>query len=491
MRLAYFSPLPPAASGIADYSAELLPYLAAEIDVELFADAPAPSVAGLPVHSYRSFAPRAAEFDLPVYHMGNSPLHAYIYATAQQIPGLVVLHDVVLHHLLAWLTVDRGDARGYVELMRAAYGAAGAELAEAETRGQAVLSRFDFPLCEEVVRGSRAVLVHSEYAAKVVAAIAPGKPCAVVPMGVPLPSTLTVAEARARLDLDPDEFLISAFGEVHAHKRITIALEAFAEFHRRHPASRLFLVGRVSPNYDVAGLVRSLGLESSVRALGYVPRDRYEALVAASEVCLNLRYPSAGETSASVLRLLGAGRPVIVTRTGAYAELPDGVCLKIEPDAFERDLFLACLELLFARPELAHALGAQARRYVAAEHTLEGAARGYIEFARTLTGAGPQRAEEARAGKPARGGEREGEGEGGESERQVGGAGVEPGTGRVKEPILEESGNVIGAADEAPGEVMPAVAQALAELGIGPEDPLVDEVAQAWIEIDSKGFLDR
>ncbi len=35
-----------------------------------------------------------------------------------------------------------------------------------------------------------------------------------------------------------------------------------------------------------------------------------------------LRHPTAGETSASLLRLLGAGRPTLVTATGSFAELP-------------------------------------------------------------------------------------------------------------------------------------------------------------------------
>lgn len=380
MRLAYCSPLRPQASGVSDYSEELLPYLARYFDLTLVADhlAPTnPALAALPRIEIDALAEHAREFDTIVYHIGNAPLYESIYNAARRVPGVIVLHDVVLHHFRAWQTIDRGDSARYFEALRGAYGDTVAEQARTNP---ASINRFDYPLSEELVQYAQGVIVHSAYAEDFVRKAAPRVPVGVVPMGVPLGDSIDLQQARARLGLGADTFLVSAFGEIHPHKRITVALEAFAEFYRAHPNARLLLIGSESPNYDVTPLLQTLGIAEVVTRVGFVPMEMYENYVAASDVCLNLRYPTAGETSASLLRLLAAGKTTFVTRTGAYAELPDAVCVKIEPDAHEKNLLVTYLEFFYAHPEARVLLGANARKFVESEHTLERAAAGYWEF---------------------------------------------------------------------------------------------------------------
>ena len=100
----------------------------------------------------------------------------------------------------------------------------------------------------------------------------------------------------------------------------------------------MLIVGGDSPNYDVSRLARFARIEQQVRRLGYVPDDALPDLFAAADVCVNLRHPTAGETSAAVLRLMSAGLPTIVTETGAFSDLPDDAVLKVPPDAFEGEL---------------------------------------------------------------------------------------------------------------------------------------------------------
>ena len=78
MRVGFFSPLPPAATGVADYSATLLPFLRSSGTVDI--------------------APETC--DVALYHVGNNTLHRDIYQRALTHPGVVVLHDAVLQHLL-------------------------------------------------------------------------------------------------------------------------------------------------------------------------------------------------------------------------------------------------------------------------------------------------------------------------------------------------------------------------------------------------------
>jgi hypothetical protein len=119
-----------------------------------------------------------------------------------------------------------------------------------------------------------------------------------------------------------------------------------------------------------------------------VPHAAFAQYVAAADLCLNLRAPTAGETSASLLRLLAAGRSTLVSALDTFNELPDDVCAKVDPDHSEGALILAYAQLLYQYPSLAQALGSNARRYIATQHTLDGAAAGYMRFLSQLYGWG-------------------------------------------------------------------------------------------------------
>ena len=95
--------MPPERSGIADYSALLVPALRERVEVEV-------------VRRGRKRPPRGV--DLSVYHIGNNPdAHGWIVDALRRAPGLVVLHDFVLHHLVAGLTIGRRDGHGYLDAM--------------------------------------------------------------------------------------------------------------------------------------------------------------------------------------------------------------------------------------------------------------------------------------------------------------------------------------------------------------------------------------
>jgi glycosyltransferase involved in cell wall biosynthesis len=306
---------------------------------------------------------------------------------AQRLLGVVVLHDYVLHHFMLWYAASvQHDIQQYVRDMAARYGPPGEHIAQLMIRSRFTDAAFDFPCCEPVVAAARGLLAHSHYVQQRVQALRPNLPAAVVPMGVPLPPAIERDAARGRLGLPTDAPVLASFGHINAYKRLEPTLYALRELRNEHPDIRYILVGSISPNYDVRGLVQRMGLEDSVTITGYVPRDTFEDYVAAADICLNLRHPTGGETSASLLRLLGAGRPTLVSATGAFAELPPGIALQVDTDASERDLILAYCRLLLARPDLAAAVGEQARAYVAREHSLERAAQGYMRFLAKLHG---------------------------------------------------------------------------------------------------------
>jgi glycosyltransferase involved in cell wall biosynthesis len=381
LRLAYFSPLHPAPSGISDYSTELLPHLAVHADITLVVDGYTPSAPEL--QSFRVIDDKnydARDFDVALYQLGNSPAHAYIYQRAQREPGVVVLHDLVLHHLVAWLTIQRGDAPGYVAAMRDAYGEDGARLAQREVLGLDALNRFDYPLSERVVRNARGVIAHSRYVADAVKRMAPAVPVAQIPHEMPALPLVAQDAARTQLHVPPDARLAGTFGNLGPTKRATVLFDAFRAVHEQFPDARLLVVGASSPNFDVAGLTDLFGLHDAVQLIGHVPFDAFHAYMAAVDVGVNLRYPTAGETSGAVLRLMAQAKPVIVSRVGWFAELPDDAVAKIDVDDREVAQLTVTLARLLEDNALRAAMGENARRYVTAHCAVQDAARYYTEF---------------------------------------------------------------------------------------------------------------
>jgi glycosyltransferase involved in cell wall biosynthesis len=162
---------------------------------------------------------------------------------------------------------------------------------------------------------------------------------------------------------------------VNASKRIPQLLEAFARLRRERPEARLLLVGAVSPGFDLDRRLQRLGLtgDGIVRE-PYVAEDRLWSLMAACDVCVNLRSPTMGETSGSVIRQLSLGKPVVVSDVGWFAELPDEVALKIPVDAEETESLHAALELLARNDAVRGAMSAAARELAVREHDLGRAA---------------------------------------------------------------------------------------------------------------------
>ena len=142
----------------------------------------------------------------------------------------------------------------------------------------------------------------------------------------------------------------------------------------------MILVGEPHPDLQLRSLIQSLDLGAHVRVLGFRPIEEFVGYVAACDIVLNLRYPTVGENSGTLMRALGLGKAVVVSEVGSFAELPDGICLKAPVDATEEDHLFEYLNLLVSRPEIRKTLGARAREWVETECTWPKVAERYAEF---------------------------------------------------------------------------------------------------------------
>lgn len=390
MHVAYFSPLNPQSTGIADYSEELLLHLARHVDLDLFIDDYHPSNPSIlerfEVFSYRDFAALAGQrhYDVCLYHMGNNPAHEYIYHCLLRYPGITVLHDHVLHSFFAAITLGQGQPSAYVREMGYCYGWQGCQMAHRVMHHMRTLQDYDYPLVDRVIDASLGIIVHSEYVRSLVSRSHPNTPVTKVNHHLSLKTAAgdhpSRSQIRASLGLRDDQFVVASFGRVAPQKRVRVALRAFAHLRRESPEAVYLLVGETNPLYDLEPLVSDLGLEQSVVRTGYVELDDFLRYMTIADVCINLRYPSAGETSGSLIRAMGTGKPVIVSDVGAFAELPDDCCLKVGVGPEEEGTLLTYLSALGRDHALRQRLGHNAQRYVQIHHRIEDSARGYVAF---------------------------------------------------------------------------------------------------------------
>jgi glycosyltransferase involved in cell wall biosynthesis len=355
VKVAYYSPMPPETSGIADYSALLVPSLETRVELEV-------------VPHGKKRPPRGT--DLCLYHVGNNPdAHAWIVDALRRRPGLVVLHDFVLHHLVAGLTVGRGDGHGYLDAMEREHGVVGRLLAHGvldkripplwENRPE------DFPLAGEVLGLASGVVVHSRYVHDRCRAAGYAGRIWVVPH-----PAWPVPEIEAERQVGKPVF--GAFGNVNPSKRVPQLLEAFAGVRSEHPDATLLLVGAIAPGFDLDRRLQRLGLEGA----GVVRHDRVDeqrlwALMTSCDAVVSLRSPTMGETSGTAIRALSLGKPLVVSAGGWFAELPRDVALQVPVDDHEEETLAAALALLAARADLRAAMGASAVELARREHDVE------------------------------------------------------------------------------------------------------------------------
>jgi glycosyltransferase involved in cell wall biosynthesis len=238
----------------------------------------------------------------------------------------------------------------------------------------------DFPLPTFVLEHATALIVHSRYVRDQARAAGFTGPIAVVPHPAWRPPG--IASERVA-----NGTVLGCFGVVNASKRIPELLRATAAVRKQHPELTLLLVGPTSPGFDLDRRVQRLGLDDAglVRE-GWVDETRLWALMAGSDVLVNLRHPTMGETSGSVIRGLSLGKPLVVSDVGWFSELPDDVALKVPPDDDEVATLTAALELLAARTDIRDAMGANAASLAQCEHDVERVADLYVAALETAVG---------------------------------------------------------------------------------------------------------
>jgi glycosyltransferase involved in cell wall biosynthesis len=203
-------------------------------------------------------------------------------------------------------------------------------------------------------------------------------------------------EARHRLGLPEDAFLVGQFGFITKPKQPAAVLGGFAALAERRPDARLLLVGEnQTPGRALELLINDVGLGGRVRVAGFVDLPNFYLYLKAVDAVVNLRYPSAGEASGTFARALAEGRATIVNDLGSFAEVPPGVALKVEVDGDQREEVAAHLIRLAGDLGYQAQIEQRARRYAQTDLDQSRCAQRYLDVARSVatdtvaTAAGP------------------------------------------------------------------------------------------------------
>lgn len=365
-RLAFVSPLPPDRSGIADYSAELIPELARYYEIELvhagevnvFA-----SSANFPTRSIAAFEARAErdDYDRILYQMGNHPIHGYMFGLIRRYPGTVVLHDFYLGHVMG---VDPGQ---FAHAIYESHGYPGLVNLDQAGGGTA---KWEYPANYEVLRHAGGIVVHSGYARRLAehwyGSRLPGA-WDTIPLLRTLPERFGKEEARRRLGVPPAEYLVCSFGGTGPTKLNHRLFQVWPEFisESARPGRLVCVGGRDDGEYGrkLARLARSAGKAAPIRAVGFVDRETYGLWRDAADVAVQFRAHTRGETSAAALDCLAAGLPLIFNAHGAMADFPEGVGFRL-PDDFTDGELKEALARIADDAALAARLSEQGREYV-------------------------------------------------------------------------------------------------------------------------------
>jgi glycosyltransferase involved in cell wall biosynthesis len=412
MRLAWFSPLPPVRSGIATYSAAIVPRLCRDHRIDVFVDrrsgAPRGVVRGGPgVFDAHDFVwkHQREPYDLSVYQMGNASCHDYMWAYLAHYPGLVVLHDARLHQARArqLLSANRaGDYRAEFAYERDDHRGARRDVAEYAVEGLGGPIYHLWRMIRVVMRTARMVAVHNERVAADLGDEYPGVPIDTIRMGVSLTvpdgaASQSSSRARARIrreiGVSDEAIVFAAFGTVTAEKRIAAIVRAIAALAADGCDAHLLVVGDRGEGAPPGG--------ARVHVAGYVTDAAIGDYLSAADACLCLRWPTTQETSASWLQCLAAARPTVISDLAHLVDIPSidpltwrashGSC---EPVTIAIDLVDEDRALLLAMRRLAQDaglrtdLGRAGRAYWSARHTLDVMA---TDYARVIADAIPRR----------------------------------------------------------------------------------------------------
>ena len=386
-----FCPLPPKQNGIAVYFAEQLPYLAQRYQCTVVIEDTHPEPVDVPRNVFvlrlkeylserQSYA--AAKH---LYHVGNNADSRYLLPILLTTPGIVVIHDLNLHHLIESQTSPNNEDSTYRDAVFQLYGRLGAIAGENITDAQLkrLFMAIDLPFNGSVISSAYSIIVHSEFSRFRVDAYQAGKTTAIPHHLSPIAPRCTRElsdKYKQKLNLPLDRVVIASMGFIGRAKQISSMLAALSSLKKKGLRFFYILAGQAKiTEYDVTAEIRKNDLVEDVIVTGYLSEQDFFRYMMASDLIANLRYPSGGETSGTFIRAMGVGKCCIIVDIGPFSEVPQDCAVKIPwSDDFRQILELRLRELICDTAVL-EGIGNRAKKWIRQTHDIKDSIKAYSE----------------------------------------------------------------------------------------------------------------
>lgn len=386
-KMAYVSPLPPARSGISDYSAELLPELTRHYDIDViiaqdFISDPWVN-ANCSLRSVEWFETHADYYDRVLYHFGNSEFHKHMFSLLEKIPGVVVLHDFYQSGVVAHMDFTGYKPDFWATTLYQNHGYAAVQQRYHASNIADVI--WHYPCNGNVLIDSIHTIVHSEYS-KRLATTWYGKDAAKDWTVIPHLRAPSIKpdriHARRMLNLSQDDFVVCSFGLLGSTKLNHSLVNAWLKSTLGNTATcvLIFVGENCSDNYgaELVTLINQSNCAERIRITGWVEKDIFHQYLAAADMGVQLRTCSRGETSGTVLDCMNYALPIIVNSNGSMADLQDDAFWKL-PDEFNTSDLVNALEALMNNASHRIQLGTRARDLILTHHAPRHCAEQYAQ----------------------------------------------------------------------------------------------------------------
>lgn len=384
-RLAFVSPLPPERTGIANYSKELLPFLAEYYDIELVVAQEkveeSLDVKYGDIHDTQWLYANVHNIDRVLYQVGNSPFHAHMLSLLEDIPGTVVLHDFYMSGLMSWLELRGGGSSSWTQAIYDSHG----YIALSDRFHDLEKAYRLYPANWHILQNARGVIVHSEFSKSLAHKWYDNDISSnwvVIALLRSQSSRADKQSIRSKMKIDADDFVVCSFGFLDNTKLNHRLLQAWLESalaNDKH-CHLVFVGENTDGEYGVRLLktIRESNLGSRVHITGYASPETYSDYLVAADLAVQLRGNSRGETSAAVLDCMNYGLPTIVNANGSMAEL-DSEAVWMLSDEFKDHELINALQSLWRDPERRKLLGDRARTIIMNCHAPNECAKLYTE----------------------------------------------------------------------------------------------------------------
>ena len=179
---------------------------------------------------------------------------------------------------------------------------------------------------------------------------------------------------RAPLAARGARIVVVAPGDLNEAKRLDAVMAAV----RQLPEDvHLALVGRRIKGYDIDRVVAASGLGARVTLAPDVSDADFLGWLCAADVAVDLRFPTRGEVSGTLVRAMQAGVPTVVSATGTYLDVPNELVVRVAPGPTDPVELATRLRELTEDPDRRVRMGAAARDHVERLRPSEATSHGY------------------------------------------------------------------------------------------------------------------